>query len=70
MWLKLASGSVLNSDGVRILYIQQSGTDWTIVADLRSDAVDQTLNGIFSSSAAATAARDRLVRVVDPATYA
>jgi hypothetical protein len=67
MWWLLDNGQVVNSAAIRILYVQQDGSDWVIMADLIGTETDLQLNGVFASQQDAIDARDRLVQMYDPA---
>jgi hypothetical protein len=67
-WWKTAENTYLASDTVRVLYTEESGSDWRIIADIREVTIDITLNGVYASQADALAAIAKLTQGFDPAT--
>lgn len=67
-WWKTTTSAVINPDLVRVLYTEQSGSDWVIKADLNASDTDVQLAGTYTSQAEALTAVDRLVRPFDVST--
>jgi len=70
VWVKTDTGTHVRLDAYRAIHAEQSGSNWHLWLDLNDGSGSVSLNGTFTSESEAEETARRIVRGVDPATFA
>lgn len=69
-WVKTDTGSYVRLGAYRAIYAAGSSSTWNLWLDLNDGSAQVSLDGTFTSEAEAEDAARRIVRGLDPATFA